>query len=179
MAEPGEADRDIGLGAADMHVEPAALQQQLAPRRGQPQQQFAEAEDLSGQRFLPFALSLGRFPARLQHQIRAGRIAPGGRFTTCTGRPIQEPFMTNPGVGMPCPVCKVALVMSDRQGVEIDYCPQCRGVWLDRGELDKIIERSAQEAAPRPRPSAPQRGLPRRRDGAHRDLAPRPPAILL
>ncbi len=64
--------------------------------------------------------------------------------------------MTNPAVGMPCPVCKVALVMSDRQGVEIDYCPQCRGVWLDRGELDKIIERSAQEmpaAAP-----PPQRG---------------------
>lgn len=56
--------------------------------------------------------------------------------------------MTNPAVGMPCPVCKVPLVMSDRQGVEIDYCPQCRGVWLDRGELDKIIERSgAQEPA--------------------------------
>jgi Zn-finger nucleic acid-binding protein len=45
--------------------------------------------------------------------------------------------------GMPCPVCKVDLVMSDRQGVEIDYCPKCRGVWLDRGELDKIIERNA------------------------------------
>lgn len=44
---------------------------------------------------------------------------------------------------MHCPVCKnVNLVMSDRQGIEIDYCPQCRGVWLDRGELDKIIERS-------------------------------------
>lgn len=50
--------------------------------------------------------------------------------------------MTNPGAGMPCPVCAVPLVMSDRQGVEIDYCPQCRGVWLDRGELDKIVERS-------------------------------------
>jgi len=35
--------------------------------------------------------------------------------------------------------------MSDRQGIEIDYCPQCRGVWLDRGELDKIIERSVNE----------------------------------
>ncbi|WP_395613004.1 zf-TFIIB domain-containing protein [Allosphingosinicella sp.] len=59
--------------------------------------------------------------------------------------------MTNPAVGMPCPVCKIPLVMSDRQGVEIDYCPQCRGVWLDRGELDKIIERSgAQEPAPQP-----------------------------
>ena len=54
----------------------------------------------------------------------------------------------NSAVGMPCPVCKVPLVMSDRQGVEIDYCPQCRGVWLDRGELDKIIERSAAEHAP-------------------------------
>ena len=53
VAEPGEGDRDIGLGAADMDVEPAALQQQFAPRRGQPQQQFAEAKDLPGQRALP------------------------------------------------------------------------------------------------------------------------------
>lgn len=45
---------------------------------------------------------------------------------------------------MKCPNCNVALVMADRNGVEIDYCPECRGVWLDRGELDKIIERSAQ-----------------------------------
>ena len=45
---------------------------------------------------------------------------------------------------MHCPVCKtVNLVMSERQGIEIDYCPDCRGVWLDRGELDKLIERSA------------------------------------
>ena len=51
---------------------------------------------------------------------------------------------------MPCPVCRVPLVMSDRQGIEIDYCPQCRGVWLDRGELDKIIDRSVA-----PAPSAP------------------------
>lgn len=44
---------------------------------------------------------------------------------------------------MNCPICtNVSLVMSDRQGIEIDYCPQCRGVWLDRGELDKIIDRS-------------------------------------
>src|SRR5688572_16505123 len=43
---------------------------------------------------------------------------------------------------MKCPVCNdVDLTMSERQGVEIDYCPRCRGVWLDRGELDKIIER--------------------------------------
>ena len=44
---------------------------------------------------------------------------------------------------MNCPVCSnVNLVMSERQGIEIDYCPQCRGVWLDRGELDKIIDKS-------------------------------------
>lgn len=43
---------------------------------------------------------------------------------------------------MNCPVCNVQLVMTERQGIEIDYCPKCRGVWLDRGELDKIIERS-------------------------------------
>lgn len=51
--------------------------------------------------------------------------------------------------GMQCPHCHVPLQMSAREGIEIDYCPQCRGVWLDRGELDKIIERSAVEA-PRP-----------------------------
>lgn len=43
---------------------------------------------------------------------------------------------------MKCPIDQTELLMSDRQGIEIDYCPQCRGVWLDRGELDKIIERS-------------------------------------
>ncbi len=47
---------------------------------------------------------------------------------------------------MKCPVCNQDLVMSDRQGIEIDYCSKCRGVWLDRGELDKIIERSVREA---------------------------------
>ncbi|WP_449474589.1 TFIIB-type zinc ribbon-containing protein [Sphingobium chungangianum] len=51
---------------------------------------------------------------------------------------------------MLCPVCHVGLSMTDRQGVEIDYCPQCRGVWLDRGELDKIIERSGTAAAAPP-----------------------------
>jgi Zn-finger nucleic acid-binding protein len=68
--------------------------------------------------------------------------------------------MTNAAVGMPCPVCKVPLVMSERQGVEIDYCPQCRGVWLDRGELDKIIERNAQEAGPAAAPQPPARPAP-------------------
>ncbi|MDB5523128.1 MAG: hypothetical protein JWM58_891 [Rhizobium sp.] len=62
--------------------------------------------------------------------------------------------------GLVCPACHVALVMSERQGVEIDYCPQCRGVWLDRGELDKIIERGSKEMAayqqPSPQPRQPQ-----------------------
>lgn len=60
---------------------------------------------------------------------------------------------------MNCPVCNVPLVMSDRHNVEIDYCPQCRGVWLDRGELDKIIEKSAAPASYQeaPRPAGPER----------------------
>ncbi len=50
---------------------------------------------------------------------------------------------------MKCPVCSnTDLLMSERFGIEIDYCPQCRGVWLDRGELDKIIERSMSELPP-------------------------------
>ena len=60
--------------------------------------------------------------------------------------------------GMRCPVDGAQLVMSERSGIEIDYCPTCRGVWLDRGELDKIIERSGQGTAPAPRPGpAPER----------------------
>lgn len=50
---------------------------------------------------------------------------------------------------MKCPTDNSDLTMSERQGIEIDYCPKCRGVWLDRGELDKIIERS-ETAAPEP-----------------------------
>ena len=50
---------------------------------------------------------------------------------------------------MKCPTCPDAvLVMADRSGIEIDYCPTCRGVWLDRGELDKIIERNTAATAP-------------------------------
>jgi hypothetical protein len=52
---------------------------------------------------------------------------------------------------MKCPVCVEELKMTDRQGVEIDYCPKCRGVWLDRGELDKIIERSTAAVESRPK----------------------------
>jgi uncharacterized protein len=61
-----------------------------------------------------------------------------------------------------CPTCPdETLVMADRQGVEIDYCPKCRGVWLDRGELDKLLERSA---AHEPRPSAVPDARSRRPD---------------
>jgi len=75
--------------------------------------------------------------------------------------------------GLPCPVCRVDLVMSERQGIEIDYCPECRGVWLDRGELDKIIERAAAEqpAAPGFLGGAVQQG-----GGS---LPPQPPARFL
>lgn len=62
---------------------------------------------------------------------------------------------------MDCPVCQnIKLVMSDRQGIEIDYCPNCRGVWLDRGELDKLIDRSAGigTSPPQPARNEPQHG---------------------
>lgn len=63
--------------------------------------------------------------------------------------------MPNSG-SMACPIDGTTLVMSERQGIEIDYCPSCRGVWLDRGELDKIIERATpQAAAPAHYPPAP------------------------
>ena len=76
---------------------------------------------------------------------------------------------------MKCPTCPdSSLTMTDRQGIEIDYCPQCRGVWLDRGELDKLIERAAV-------PEAPSRAAARSRPdfvdsdqhGAHRDSSRR------
>ena len=69
---------------------------------------------------------------------------------------------------MHCPVCKdVSLTMSERQGIEIDYCPKCRGVWLDRGELDKIIERAAatdESRGSRSHPADDQQQYPYRRD---------------
>ncbi|MCC7319963.1 MAG: zf-TFIIB domain-containing protein [Rubellimicrobium sp.] len=57
---------------------------------------------------------------------------------------------------MQCPLDGTALVMTERSGIEIDYCPKCRGVWLDRGELDKIIDK----AAPAMAASAPPAGYP-------------------
>ena len=75
---------------------------------------------------------------------------------------------------MTCPVCHVALTMTERQGIEIDYCPQCRGVWLDRGELDKIIERSYSAAAPPPQ--SPQSPSPEARFAYDPRQAPPPPS---
>lgn len=74
---------------------------------------------------------------------------------------------------MRCPVDNEALVMADRNGVEIDYCPKCRGVWLDRGELDKIIDRSmgSAPAAVAPTPVAPP---PPQAAAQHRHPAPPP-----
>ena len=73
--------------------------------------------------------------------------------------------MSNGTGPMACPVDGTTLVMSERSGIEIDYCPSCRGVWLDRGELDKIIERNAQ-SSPASAPSAPP---PDRRGYSDRD----------
>jgi len=71
---------------------------------------------------------------------------------------------------MQCPVCTdTALVMADRQGIEIDYCPKCRGVWLDRGELDKIIERSSAGVAPAGRGYDEPRRAPEYREREHED----------
>lgn len=72
--------------------------------------------------------------------------------------------MSNHSGPMACPVDGATLVMSERSGIEIDYCPSCRGVWLDRGELDKIIERNAESLAPPPQqqqqPAAPPQQNP-------------------
>lgn len=74
---------------------------------------------------------------------------------------------------MQCPVDGEVLVIAERSGVEIDYCPKCRGVWLDRGELDKIIGAAAQAAPPPP----PQAGRGGYGGGYERDShASRPPA---
>lgn len=74
---------------------------------------------------------------------------------------------------MNCPSCGgVRLLMTERQGIEIDYCPQCRGVWLDRGELDKIIDRSvgagpAGAPPPRREEDDDRRGYTERREHSH------------
>lgn len=56
---------------------------------------------------------------------------------------------------MQCPIDQTTLAMTERQGIEIDYCPACRGVWLDRGELDKLIGDGGSDSRPSNQPSAP------------------------
>src|SRR6478735_2351494 len=68
---------------------------------------------------------------------------------------------------MQCPTDGATLVMSERSGIEIDYCPTCRGVWLDRGELDKIIDRSLSQPAPAPAPPAAPQPPPRQYQEPH------------
>ena len=78
--------------------------------------------------------------------------------------------MANTQGPMSCPVDGSALVMSERSGIEIDYCPSCRGVWLDRGELDKIIERNADALAPQQQQQqqqAPWAGQPQQAPYGH------------
>jgi uncharacterized protein len=71
---------------------------------------------------------------------------------------------------MNCPVCNVTLKMTERQGVEIDYCERCRGVWLDRGELDKIIERATVgTSAPPQFQGGTQYNPPTTQHDSHRD----------
>ena len=68
--------------------------------------------------------------------------------------------MSNASGPMACPNDGATLVMSERSGIEIDYCPTCRGVWLDRGELDKIIERNSEASAPPPQQQQPPQRQP-------------------
>jgi uncharacterized protein len=69
---------------------------------------------------------------------------------------------------MNCPACNVQLLMMERQGTQIDYCPQCRGIWLEKGKLDKIIERSCVETTPKMIPQGYD-AQPIRRDDGHHD----------
>jgi hypothetical protein len=71
---------------------------------------------------------------------------------------------------MKCPTCAIDLVMSERSGIEIDYCPTCRGVWLDRGELDKIIERSQSIRAEAPPAVRAEAGQPMRAAEVQREV---------
>ncbi len=70
---------------------------------------------------------------------------------------------------MKCPIDDTPLAISSRDGVEIDYCPQCRGVWLDRGELDKIIDRAAASLAPSEPPAPSRQDAPRGYETGRRD----------
>ena len=69
---------------------------------------------------------------------------------------------------MQCPTDGTVLVMSERSGIEIDYCPTCRGVWLDRGELDKIVDRSLDQSPPAAAPAPARQPMPHQDSGYQR-----------
>lgn len=72
---------------------------------------------------------------------------------------------------MKCPACKeTTLTISERQGIEIDYCPDCRGIWLDRGELDKLLEKARGDERDRPQ----RHGSHDHRDSSHYDPRHKP-----
>lgn len=89
---------------------------------------------------------------------------------------MQQPVQVsgNGGTVLKCPVDGETLQMMERQGVEIDYCPICRGVWLDRGELDKLIERSTGTARAAPSQQRyteqSQHGKPRKKESIFSEL---------
>ena len=87
------------------------------------------------------------------------------------GAAALSPHLSNLEKNMKCPTCPdTTLVMTDRQGVEIDYCPTCRGIWLDRGELDKLLDRAAAAVAPAaPTRSVSQQRPPDFKDSDYRD----------
>jgi Zn-finger nucleic acid-binding protein len=75
---------------------------------------------------------------------------------------------------MQCPNDGAVLTMSERSGIEIDYCPTCRGVWLDRGELDKIIERSLTQPAAAPAQAPPPQQYQQPQQGYQQGYQQRP-----
>jgi len=77
---------------------------------------------------------------------------------------------------MNCPSCKeTTLMMSERHGIEIDYCPKCRGVWLDRGELDKIIAEATADDGPEPQTQQPQQPPAAQQQPYYQQTPPYPP----
>jgi Zn-finger nucleic acid-binding protein len=68
---------------------------------------------------------------------------------------------------MNCPTCNVQLLMTERQGTQIDYCPQCRGIWLEKGKLERIIERSSAEMPPKTIPQGYEVHSVRRDEGRY------------
>jgi Zn-finger nucleic acid-binding protein len=92
--------------------------------------------------------------------LRQELANPAGRYPVLTTaraampRRGASPFIDRGESVLNCPIDNTELRISERQGIEIDYCPKCRGIWLDRGELDKLLERSAQSSYAEPRASS-------------------------